>query len=107
MIENKEGDSQFLEGCNTDWNLDHEFILWLNYWFKEFKKKAKIDLKFHKFEYKGKEMTQGEIIDKVIELTDKIHKYYYEFGSEEYKELGNDVDEVFDLFKLVYWCMWW
>ena len=52
-------------------------------------------------------MTQGEIIEKVIELTDKIHTNYYEFDSEGYKELGNDVDEVFDLFKLVYWCMWW
>lgn len=85
MIENKEGNSQFLEGCNTDWNLNHEFILWLNYWFKEFKKKASIDLKFHKFEYKGKEMTQGEIIEKVIKLTDIDNReiiWYIKNGSE-------------------------
>ena len=109
MLESQEKGrtSQFIFGCDTDWNLNHEFILWLNHWFKEFKKKAEIDLEFYKFDYNGETLTQLQIIDEVIELTDKIHTYYYEFGKEEYEQLANDVDEVFDLFKLVYWCMWW
>lgn len=108
LKEQEEGkNSQFLEGCNTDWNLNHELICWLNYWFKEFKEKAKIHLDFHKFEYKDKVMTQGEIIDRVIELTDIIHNDIYNFEPETIKILEDAIDELFDLLKLVWGCMWW
>lgn len=94
--------SQFIENCDTDWNLNSEFIHWLNYWFKEFKEKAKIDLKFHVFLYKGEELTQIEIIDRIIELTDEILKNDELFwGSEE------ELDEVFMLFRIVFPAMWW
>lgn len=107
MLEKQEKgrNSQFLYGCNTDWNLNHEFICWLNHWFKEYKDKAEVKLDYHKFDYAGKEMTQLEIIDRIIELTDKVHKDYYEF--DEYRQLEKDVNEIFDLFRLVYWAMWW
>jgi len=111
MLEKQEEgkNSQFLEGCNTDWNLNHELICWLNYWFKEYLKNASgmVDLEYHRYKYKEQEYSQKEIIIKIIELTDKIHTYYYDFEKEEYKELENDVNEVFDLFKLVFWAMWW
>ena len=94
--------SQFIENCDADWNLNSEFIHWLNYWFKEFKEKAKIDLEFHVFLYKGEELTQIEIIDRIIELTDKILKEDELFwGSEE------ELDEVFMLFRIVFPAMWW
>ena len=103
MIEdNGEHTSQFIKDCDTDWNLNHEFLYWLNYWMKEYKKKAKIDLDFHIFKYEGKEMTQREIIDRIIELTDALTNDYYTVN-ENYEAL----DEVFDLFHLVFWCMWW
>ena len=106
MLEKQEEgcDSQFLEGCNTTWNLNHEFILWLNFWFVKFKKEAKIDLTFHKFQYKGKEYTQEEIIDRIIELTEYINSDFYDFSDIEREKA---VDEVFDLFKKVFWAMWW
>jgi len=104
MIEqDKEHNSQFIEGCNTDWNLNSEFIYWLNYWMKEYKEKAKIDLSFHKFEYKGREMTQLEIIDKVIELTELIKEDDIWFND----TTKEKVDEVFELFHLVFYSMWW
>lgn len=111
MIEqkDKECNSQFLEDCNTDWNLNHEFICWLNYWCKEYLKNAgnMVDLSYHKFEYKDEELSQKEIIERIIELTEKIHTHYYDYDSNEYEELDKDVDEVFILFRLVFWCMWW
>ena len=104
MIENDNGNSQFLKDCETDWNLNIEFIHWLNYWFKEYKKKAKIDLTYHKFEYKNKKYTQKEIINKIIKLTDKIIKDADGFWNEEVMPL---IDETFELFHLVFYAMWW
>lgn len=104
MVEKEKNyNSQFLANCNTDWNLNHEFVCWLGYWFREYKEKAEVHLDFHIFMYKGKAMTQGEIIDRVIELCEKVHDSYYE----EYEEEEKDVDEIFDLFHLVFWTMWW
>lgn len=103
MINNDgEHNSVFLDGCNTDWNLNVEFVYWINYWFKEYRKNTDgmIDLEYFRFKYKDKEYTQKEIIDRIIVLTDRIIK----------KEIWNsikEIDEVFDLFHLVFWCMWW
>ena len=94
--------SQFIKDCDTDWNLNSEFIHWLNYWFKEFKEKAKIDLEFHIFLYKGEELTQIEIIDRIIELTDKILK-----EDEYFMSSDEQLDEVFMLFRIVFPAMWW
>lgn len=109
MLEKQEEgrDSQFLYGCDTDWNLNHEFICWLGYWFKTYKERARIHLDFHKFKYKDKELTQGEIIDMIIALCDDVDKDYYEFEPEIEEKVQEEVDEIFDLFKLVYWAMWW
>ena len=97
-------DSQFIYGCNTTWNLNHEFIKWVNYWFKRFKEEAEIDLTFHKFKYNNKEYNQIEIINRIRELTDYIDLDFYDFSDEERAE---SVEEVFDLFKTVFWAMWW
>ena len=96
--------SQFIENCDADWNLNSEFIHWLNYWMKEYLKNASkiVDLEFHEFKYLGKIMTQKEVIERIIELTDK-------YIDEEFciKEDVETIDEVFDLFNLVFWNMWW
>ena len=106
MIKNQEEgcDSQFIKGCNTTWNLNHEFICWINYWFKKYKEEADIDLQFYRFTVNGVQMTQGEAIDRVIELTDYIESDFYDF---EDKERDKAVNEVFDIFKEIFWCMWW
>lgn len=106
MLEKQEEgcDSQFLEGCNTTWNLNHEFICWVNYWFKRYKEEAGIDLTFHKFTVDGVQMNQEEAIDRIIKLTDYINSDFYDFSDEERKKA---VEEVFDIFKEIFWAMWW
>lgn len=87
------------------WNLDYEFIKWINSRFKKYKELSIADMTFNKFKYKKKRYTQLELIDKEIELTDNILKNYwvYEDGFDK-KEI---VDEIFDIFKLIFWTMWW
>lgn len=87
------------------WNLDCEFIKWVNSRFKKYKEKASkiVDLEFHRFEYEGKEYTQLELIDKVIKLS---NEYIDTNLLSEYK-LNSIKDEIFDIFKLIFWEMWW
>ena len=89
----------------VDWNIDYEFIKWLNKWFKEYKRKAMIDLTFHTFKYQDKELTQEEIIDRIIELTNKLLYQDAFFNADEEEVMM--VDEIFDLLHLVFWSMWW
>lgn len=107
MIEQKDKkyNSQFFEDCNTDWNLNVEFIHWLNYHLKRYLENAEkiVDLTYRKFTYAGKEFTQKEVIEELIRLTDEFLKD--EWGDER-KQL-EIVDEIFDLFHLVFWNMWW
>ncbi|MBS7020380.1 MAG: hypothetical protein KH135_00705 [Firmicutes bacterium] len=86
------------------WNLDYAFIKWVNSRFKKYKEQASatVDLDYHRFEYKRKEYTQLELIDKVIELSDK----YLNTSLLENK-LDPIKNEIFDIFKLIFWTMWW
>lgn len=87
------------------WNLDCEFIKWVNSRFKKYKEEAGkiVDLEFHKFEYGGKEYTQLELIDKVIKLSNE----YIDTNLQSEYKLGSIKDEIFDIFKLIFWAMWW
>lgn len=108
MVKNKKKyNSQFTKNCNTDWNVNHELICWINYWFREFKEKAQIYLDFHKYEYKGKVLTQEQVIDEIIELTNYIDQNYGEFDLSLIKKVEEKKNEMFDLLKLVWGDMWW
>lgn len=87
------------------WNLDCEFIKWVNSRFKKYKEKASkiVDLEFHRFEYEGKEYTQLELIDKVIKLSNE----YIDTNLLSEDKLNSIKDEIFDIFKLIFWTMWW
>lgn len=87
------------------WNLDYEFIKWVNSRFKKYKEKAGkiVDLEFHRFEYEGKEYTQLELIDKVIKLSNE----YIDTNLLSEDKLNSIKDEIFDIFKLIFWTMWW
>lgn len=92
------------------WNLDYEFIKWVNSRFKEYKKQTKIDLTFNKIKYKRKEYTQGELIDEIITISDRLlnEDFYYDtlwgtVSQEEYKLY----DTLLHLFILVIRYMWW
>lgn len=86
------------------WNLNYEFIKWVNSRFKKYKELASkiVDLENHKFTYKRKKYTQLELIDKVIELSDEYIDS--DFLEDKLDQIKN---EIFDIFKLVFWTMWW
>ncbi len=90
------------------WNLDYEFIKWVNSRFKKYKEKASkiICLTYHNFTYKGKEYTQLELIDKVIEISNIVVNED-EWFSKNFEELDPMKNEIFDIFKLIFWTMWW
>lgn len=92
--------------AKIDWNLNSNFIKWLNKHFREYRDNANkiVDLTFHRFIYKGKELTQIQIIDRIITLTDEIKDKDLYFWDE---ETTKKVDEVFELFHLVFYAMWW
>lgn len=86
------------------WNLDYNLTKWLNEHLKIYKKDASeiVDLEFHKFNYKNKEYTQLQIIDKLIDITDYLLTDVDSATKmEEYK------NEMYDLLKLIHWTLWW
>ena len=101
-----------IRGWSDDetWNLDYEFIKWVNSRFKKYKEGAigTVDLEYHKFKYKRKEYTQLQLIDRVIELTDEmLMDEYWDLMYTDAGRLKKNKDEVFDIFKLIYGVMWW
>ena len=101
-----------IRGWSDDetWNLDCEFIKWVNSRFKKYKEQTSeiVDLEYHKFKYKRKEYTQLQLIDRVIELTDEIlTDKYWDLIYTDAERLGKIKDEVLDIFKLIYGVMWW
>ena len=89
------------------WNLDYTFCDWLNKHLKAYKRDAStiVDLTYYKFNYKGEELTQLAIVDRLIELSQ-----YYVDTLDKATCLDIDeakVDEMLDLFKLVFLALWW
>lgn len=84
------------------WNLDRIFIEWIYTRVMMYKEYSVVDMNYHKIKYKDTEITQGEAIDKILELA---------------KEILLDVDngemfydnsrEICDIWKEVLPCMWW
>lgn len=84
------------------WNLDVSFIHWLKERLPVYLKDASsvVNLNCSKITYKDKEYTQEEIIKRMIELINLIEDDYI-FSESAY------VDELLDLWKLVFRKMWW
>ncbi len=92
------------------WNLNYEFILWLNSRFKKYREQAikMVDLEYYRFEYKDNVYTQLQVIDRIIELTDYIiNNDYYEMMWSDVEHLEAMKNEIFDLFKMSFGAMWW
>ena len=84
------------------WSLDYSFYCWLKERLPVYLKEAGsvVNLDYHKFEYNGVELTQKQVIERMIELLD----IPYDVWEEEYITA---MDEVLDLWKLVFHAMWW
>lgn len=90
-----------------DWNLDYEFICWLNKNLKQYYKKASkyVDLTFHHFTYQGQTFNQAELILILIEITDDLKEDYFSYGFD--KDVERKVNVMLDIFKLIFPSLWW
>lgn len=99
------------------WNLDFQLIKWLNEHLKVYVQESikAVDLEFHKFKYKNKELTQIEIMNRLIEITDMLlNNEPYNWGNydrlitaKEIRTINARKNEMYDLLKLVHWELWW
>ena len=93
------------------WNLDYEFIKWLNEHLKIYKDEASkvVDLEFKKYKYEKKnlEYSQLGIINRLIDLTEYLLMNYYNYQSMEAEAMIKAKDEMYDLLKLVHFDLWW
>lgn len=90
-----------------DWNLDYEFICWLNKNLKQYLKNASkhVDLTFHKFNYKGKTYNQSELITILIAITDDLRENYFDYAFD--KDVQRKANDMLDIFKLIFPSLWW
>lgn len=91
------------------WNLDWEFIKWVNVRLKQYKYDASkvVDLESHKFRYKGRKYTQLELINKVIRITEEIKKEDNFYNYNNFENINKKKNEMFDILKIIFWTLWW
>lgn len=84
------------------WDLDSAFFKWLGERLPVYLKDAgeMIDLEYHKFEFRGKEYTQKEFIERMIML---IRLGYENDGLDDWDKLT----EVLEIWAMIAPAMWW
>lgn len=88
------------------WDLQSTFYLWLYERLMKFVESASpiVNLEYHKFEYKGKEYTQIEMINMMLErLKFFFSPSYVDFDPESEKK----VQEIGEIWAIVLPAMWW
>lgn len=90
------------------WNLDQTFIEWIYTRVKKYKQYACVNLDYHKIDYKCGEITQGQAIDKIMELAEEILVGNGVMNPSRSDEVRcENSREICDLWKEVLPCMWW
>ena len=89
------------------WSLDYVFYMWLYERLKMFVEIGGqvVDLNYHKFDFKGKEYTQLELINMMIERLESYFKKEDLFVSSE--EEYEPIKEIGEIWALVLPAMWW
>lgn len=91
--------------CDREtWELFHTFMEWLYEHVKMFLDVNIIDLDFHKFEYKGEQYTQQQMIDMLLENLEALLKISDPDFEPKYWECYNN---VLDIWKIIAPAMWW
>lgn len=88
------------------WALDNTFYCWLYERLRAYQDWSCVNLDFHKFEYKGKEYTQGQLIAEMIVRL----RWYFENEEENLSWTDKDyefVHEIEQIWALVLPSMWW
>ena len=90
------------------WNLNSIFIEWIYTRVLMYKEYSIVNLDYHKFPYKNSKITQGEAIDKILELAKEILLLRdYLWDEEKEKIVYNNQREICDLWKEILPAMWW
>lgn len=86
------------------WDLDKAFLIWLHERLPVYLHDAGVlvDLNYHKFIYHEKEYTQRELVVRMIHLLDSICA-----GIVDLEEEYNSINEVLEIWSLVFHAMWW
>lgn len=84
------------------WNLNRIFIEWIYTRVMMYKECCILDLNYHKIAYKDLELTQGEIIDRILELAKEI---LLDINNDNL--FYNNSREICDLWKEILPYMWW
>lgn len=84
------------------WNLDRIFVEWIYTRLMMYKECANIDMNYHKVLYKDEEMTQEQIINRILEISKEALLSYPD------EELWyENIKEICDLWKEILPFMWW
>ena len=83
------------------WNLDRIFIEWIYTRVMMYKEYTIVNTDFHKITYKDNKITQGQAIDKILELAKQS------LLSNDEELFYENSREICDLWKEVLPCMWW
>ncbi len=87
------------------WNLDYTFITWVYERFSMYKDIGSevVDLEYHKFTVEGKEYTQLQLINIILELCEFLLKNDDSWKEEYYAVYS----ELLKLFSVIIPAMWW
>ena len=89
------------------WNLNYSFILWLKERLPVYVEEASkvVNLEYHKFNFRGEEYTQLQLINKMIELVNYLTEDEKYFNLTQ--ESSEKTEELLEIFKLVFTTLWW
>lgn len=91
------------------WSLDTVITDYLLTHLVAYKKYAGevVDLTYHKFNYQGKEYTQLELIDMMIDLCRKMQVTKWTDEWKTFEEYQKCYPQLFEILTLVFPAMWW
>lgn len=102
---NKEKEEYGFDSRET-WGLYDTYFYWLYERLMKYNEVNCVNTSHHKFNIKGKEMTQQECIDRMIELCKNYITYdFADFKDED--RMRKESEEVFDILKECIWSLWW
>ena len=89
------------------WNLNYSFIVWLKEHLPIYVKEASkmVDLEYHKFNFRGEEYTQLQLINRMIELVNYLteDEKYFDWDPVPVEK----TEELLEIFKLTFPSLWW
>ena len=88
------------------WNLGYEFVKWLNEHLKIYveDKQKVVDMEYYKYDYKGKNYTELEMVNKLVDVTDELLKEYDGIDCDKMNKLK---DEMYELLKKIHFSLEW